>query len=263
VAIGAVPLAPAAATAQDPRPQASPATLVVRIRGDALLEVDGAPTRQTGETRRFVSPPLEPGRSYTYTLTARWEPNNYTKITRTRRAPVRAGETTEVDLRAPDPRQPDDIVIRFVPTPDDVVEAMLKLAGVGKGDIVYDLGCGDGRIVITAVSKYGARRGIGFDIDPERIEESRANAQKAMVQDRVEFRRENVLQIKDFSPASVVALYMGDELNQALRPTLQKTLKPGSRIVSHRFLIGDWKPEKTITVTSDGEEYRLHLWKIK
>jgi uncharacterized protein (TIGR03000 family) len=249
--------------AQDAPAGARPATLVVRIAADAVLQVDGTPTRQSGEVRRFVSPPLQPGRRFSYTLAASWEPNNYTKITRTRKAPIAAGETTEVDLRAANPKQPDEIVIRFVPTPEPVVEAMLKLGDVRKGDVVYDLGCGDGRIVIAAVRDRGARRGVGFDIDPQRIAESRENARKAGVQDRVEFRREDVLKIKDFSPANVVMLYMADELNRALRPDLQKTLKPGSRVVSHRFLMGDWKLDKTVTVNVEGEDYQVHLWKIR
>ncbi len=251
------------AWAQPAAPARQAATLLVRLPAQALLEIEGQATRQTGAVRRFVSPPLEPGKDYTYTLTAFWEPNNYTKITRVRKAVVRAGQETTIDLRARDPEQPDKIVIRWVPTPPEVVKAMLELGGVGKDDVVYDLGCGDGRIVISAVKDFKAKRGIGIDLDPQRIRECLANRKEAMVEDRVEFRQGDVLAIKDFSPASVVMLYMSDDLNQTLRPTLQKTLKPGSRIVSHRFTMGDWKPDKTITITDrEGEEYLLHLWTI-
>src|SRR5438046_9379949 len=125
---------------------------------------------------------------------------------------------------------------------------MLRLANVGKDDLVYDLGCGDGRLVITAVEKFQAQRGVGVDIDPERIKDSNANAQKSRVQGKVEFRQGDVLEINDLADASVVMLYMGNDLNLRLRPILQKTLKPGSRIVSHRFLMGDWKPLKTETI---------------
>jgi uncharacterized protein (TIGR03000 family) len=230
----------------------------------AKLTIEGATTRQTGTNRQFVSPPLEPGRNYTYTLTAVWEPNNYTTITRTRQVSVQAGQELELDLRQADPANPYKIVVIYVPTPDEVVDAMCKLAKVTKDDVVYDLGCGDGRIVITAVKQYGAVRGVGVDIDPERIEESRENARKAGVQDKVEFRQEDVLAIKDLADASVVMLYMGEELNLRLRPILQKTLKPGARIVSHRFTMGGWKPLKTEQITDEyGGEYDIHLWKIE
>jgi uncharacterized protein (TIGR03000 family) len=253
--------APAGARQAAPAPQ--PANLVVNLPAEARLEIDDVRTRQPGAVRRFVSPPLEPGLAFSYTLTAFWEPNNYTKITRVRKAVVRAGQTTTVDLTRNDPDQPDKIVIRYVPTPPEVVKAMLELAGVGKDDVVYDLGCGDGRIVIAAVKDFKAKRGVGFDLDPERIAECQANREAAKVGDKVEFRQGDVLEIKDFSPASVVTLYMSDSLNLALRPALQKTLKPGSRIVSHRFRMGDWRPDKTIILRDRlGEEYFIHLWTV-
>ena len=232
-------------------------------RPEAKLTIQGVLTQQLGEERTFLSPTLEKGKEYVYTLSATWEPNNYTKITRTREVAVQAGQEVVADLRKADPQKPDKILIRYVPTPNEVVEAMLKIGNVGKDDVVFDLGCGDGRIVVTAVAKYGAKRGVGVDIDPERIKDSNATAKKAGVTDKVEFRKEDVLTIKDYSDANVVMLYMGNDLNLALRPILQKTLKPGSRIVSHRFTMGDWKPDKTETIyDSQGTKYLIHLWKI-
>jgi uncharacterized protein (TIGR03000 family) len=241
-----------------------PAYLKVLVpRADATLKIDGRPTQQKGKTRNFVSPALEPGKKFSYTVTVTWEPNNYTKITRVKEVPIAAGEESLADLTKADPNRPDDIVTRYVPTPDVVVDAMCKLAGVKKGDVVYDLGCGDGRIVITAVKKFGAKRGVGVDIDPERIKDSKANAKKANVQDKVDFRQADLLKMDDYGDASVVMLYIGLDLNLRLKPVLRKVLKPGSRLVSHRFLMGDWKPEKTIKVTDDlGEEFELHLWTI-
>src|SRR5262249_47538179 len=174
-------------------------------------------------------------------------PNNYTTITRTRQVGVRVGPEIIADLTKADEKNPDDIVVRYVPTPNQVVRAMLTLAGVGKDDVVYDLGCGDGRIVIEAVRSFGAKRGVGIDIDPERIRESKLNAARQHMENKVEFRRGDVLKIQDLSEATVVTLYMGNELNLQLRPILQKELKPGTRIVSHRFTMGDWKPLKTET----------------
>jgi uncharacterized protein (TIGR03000 family) len=250
--------------AQQPSARQEPAIIVVRLRPDAQLRFDGSPTRQTGVMRRFTSPPLEVGKDFSYVLSAVWEPNNYTTITRTRKVAVQPGKETEVDLREADPKQPDDIVIRYVPTPPEVVDAMLKLAEVGKDDVVYDLGCGDGRIVIAAVSRFSARRGVGFDLNPKRLKECADNARRAGVGDRVEFRQGDVLKIDDLSQATVVTIYMSEEINKRLRPILQKTLPPGARIVTHQFKMGDWKPLKEETIQGkDRFPYEIFLWKIE
>jgi len=134
----------------------------------------------------------------------------------------------------------------YVPTPREVVVEMLKIAEVTKDDIVYDLGCGDGRIVITAASLFGAR-GVGVDNDPQLVKESWENARKAGVADRVTFFEKDLFQT-DVSKATVVTLYLLPELNLHLRPKLFGQLKPGTRIVSHEFDMGDWKPDKTALV---------------
>jgi uncharacterized protein (TIGR03000 family) len=225
--------------------------------------INGETMKGKGATREIVAPAL-PKEKELYEVTATWRTNNYTKFYRTRKIAPKPGETIVVDLSKEDPKNRDHIEIRYVPTPDDVVERMCKLGKVTKDDVVYDLGCGDGRIVITAVADFGAKRGVGVDLDEERIKESIANAKERKVTDKVEFRVEDVLKLKDLSNASVVMLYMGDDVNLRLRPILQKTLKPGSRIVSHRFGMGDWNPEKTDTFTGkDGDEYTLLLWTIK
>jgi uncharacterized protein (TIGR03000 family) len=231
---------------------------------DAEVRINGKrPRPRTGEDRQVVAPPLAKDKK-DYEVVATWWPNNYTKFIRSKKVAPKPGETITVDLRKADPKNPDKIEIRYVPTPDDVVERMCKLGKVEKEDVVYDLGCGDGRIVITAVSDFKAKRGVGVDLDPDRIKESIANAKARKVDDKVEFRVEDVLKIKDLSTATVVMLYMGDDVNLLLRPILQKTLKPGSRIVSHRFGMGDWEPDKTETFNAkDGDEYTIHLWTIK
>jgi uncharacterized protein (TIGR03000 family) len=247
----------------DDKDTAKPAKVTFRLVADATLTIDGEATTKTGPTRTFMTPPLKPGVRYFYNVVAVWEPNNYTKITRTRKVYVQAGKEVEVDLRKEDPAQPDKIFVRYVPTPQAVVDAMLKLGNVGKDDIVYDLGCGDGRIPITAVAKNGAKRGVGVDLDPQRIKESKENAKKEGVEDKVEFRQADVLKLTDLGDATVVTLYLGDDLNKQLRPLLEKSLKPGSRIVSHRFLIGDWKPDKSEELTVSGVKFKIHLWTIK
>jgi SAM-dependent methyltransferase len=148
----------------------------------------------------------------------------------------------------------------YVPTPQEAVDRMLQLAGVGKGDIVYDLGCGDGRIPITAARRYGAR-GVGVDIDPQRIAEATANARQAGVSHLVSFRLQNAL-TTDVSEATVVTLYLLSASNLKLRPILTRQLKPGTRIVSHAFSMGDWEPDKVDTFTDSANSPRtLYLWK--
>lgn len=144
----------------------------------------------------------------------------------------------------------------YVPTEQPVVDAMLKMADVKASDVVYDLGCGDGRIVITAAKDYGAK-GKGIDIDPKRIEEANANATAANVHDKVEFVLADLFQT-DISEASVVTLYLLSSLNLKLRPILLEQLQPGTRIVSHAFRMGDWEPEKTEII--DGAT--IYLWTI-
>jgi uncharacterized protein (TIGR03000 family) len=250
----------------DPK-KAESATLIIKCESakmtDVELKIDGEKSTQTGATRKFITPELKHGPKYYYTVSAFWEPNNYTKITRTWKVYVKPGQTVTVDMTKPDPKQPiDDIKVRWVPTPEKVVDAMLKMAKVGKGDVVYDLGCGDGRIPITAVTKFGAKRGVGIDFDPEKIKESKAEAKAAKVEDKTEFREQDVFKVKDLGKATVVTTYMGEDLNRQLEPTLRK-LKPGTRIVSHRFLIGNWKPDRTEKLEVAGEEYLIHLWTIK
>jgi SAM-dependent methyltransferase len=149
----------------------------------------------------------------------------------------------------------------FQPTPQEVVDRMLQMAEVTKDDVVYDLGSGDGRLVITAAKQYGAR-GVGVDIDAALIAQSRATARKEGVERLVEFRQQDALTV-DVSPASVVTLYLLSGANLKLRPTLQKQLKPGSRVVSHQFGMGDWVPTRTETIIDQrGTSRLLYLWII-
>lgn len=157
----------------------------------------------------------------------------------------------------PPEREPD---VPYVPTPEPVVAEMLRLANVKKGDVIYDLGCGDGRIVITAAQKYGTR-GVGIDINPERIAEAKANAKKAGVTNLVEFRQQDLFKTK-FGEATVVTLYLLPDINVKLRPQLLKQLKPGTRIVSHDFDMGEWKPDKTVQVQGPNREHTLYLWTV-
>lgn len=162
--------------------------------------------------------------------------------------------------QAPPQRRPDAPQLApYVPTPQDVVDRMLELAGVKKGDVVYDLGCGDGRIPITAAQKFGAR-GVGVDIDPQRIAEANANAAKAGVTGLVTFKLQDAM-TTDVSDATIVTLYLLSASNLRLRPILTRQLKPGARIVSHTFSMGDWQADKVDTFTDEGGRVQtLYLW---
>ena len=146
--------------------------------------------------------------------------------------------------------------VPYVPTPEPVVEQMLKMVNIANGDIVYDLGCGDGRIVVAAVKK-GAKRGVGVDIDPQRIKESKENAEKNGVTDKVEFVNKDLFQM-DFKEASVLTLYLLPEVNLRLRPKILDELKPGSRVVSHAFDMDDWQADEQATVEPGGET--VYFW---
>ena len=164
-------------------------------------------------------------------------------------AQTAAQQAPQKELRGPD--------VVFVPTPEKVVEAMLNVAKVGKGDVLYDLGSGDGRIPIAAAQKFGVERATGIDIDPQRIKEANANLAKAGVGKRVKFVNADLFET-NLSDATVITLYLLPALNLKLLPKLLKETKPGTRIVSHAFNMGSWKPEQTVKV----DTYDVYFWTI-
>jgi SAM-dependent methyltransferase len=172
----------------------------------------------------------------------------------TARAGLAAAPESKVSKK---PKRTADVV--YVATPHDVVVKMLDVAGVTKDDMVYDLGCGDGRIVIMAARRHGCR-GVGFDIAVARVEESRRNARRRKVEHLVKIEQQDIFEL-DLTPASVVTLYLLPEMNAKLVPQLRK-LRPGSRIVAHDFGINGVEPDEAITMTSkeDGVEHRILLW---
>lgn len=148
----------------------------------------------------------------------------------------------------------------YVVTPHEVVDEMLRLARLGPHDVLFDLGCGDGRIVIEAARRYGVR-GVGIDIDPARIEEANAAARRAGLGERVRFIVQDLFQT-DFSSASVVTLYLFPEMNARLRPKLQ-SLRPGSRVVSHQFGIAGWTPDDGVRLTVRDAPHQVYLWVVR
>jgi SAM-dependent methyltransferase len=234
---------------------------------ESKLTVDGKEVKAEGdgEVRTLTA---TTGKDKDYVVVAfDYSPNNYTQIVRSRKVVAKDG-VVEVDMRTPSAKERDDVKVRWVATPKDVSEEMCRMAKVGKDDVVYDLGCGDGIMVLTAVKEFGAKKGVGIDLDAEGkelIKKCKETAKEMGISDKVEFRQGNVLEVKDLSDATVVLLYMGDDINALLKPILQKTLKPGARVVSHRFIMGDdWKPEVTKSFYSkewDGN-VELHMWTI-
>ncbi|MFL5342037.1 MAG: TIGR03000 domain-containing protein [Gemmataceae bacterium] len=279
------------------------ATLRVYVPvADARLEIQGKVTTRTGTTRLFESPPLAAGKAFLYDLKATWAEGDKT-VVREKTVRVMAGQTTEVDMAVPDkppevkpadaappanppktetPKPPADPVppvkpietpkpmvelrkpdVDFVVTPEAVVDEMLKLAKVKVGDVVYDLGCGDGRIVIAAVKRFGAKKGVGIDIDPARIKESQENAKKQGIESKVEFKLGDILALteKDLADATVVTMFLSPKVNNKLTPMLKK-LKPGTRIVSHDFGITEWPEDEKKDITVDFDR-TLYLWVVK
>jgi uncharacterized protein (TIGR03000 family) len=243
------------------------ATIIVHLpKVNAKLTLDGAATTGKGKKRTLTTKALAPGKMHTFTLVATWrDPRTYSQVVRTKDVVAAAGQTVEADMRKEDPKRRDQLIVEFEPTGRHIVEAMCKLGEVGKDDVVYDLGCGDGRIIIAAVKKYGAKKGVGVEIDRDLVRKAKAAVKKAGLADKIEIRRGDVLKITDLSEATVVMLYLSKDLNLRLRPVLQKTLKPGSRIVSHYHSMGDWEPEKEIKLQAgpkDKEVHSVFLWRI-
>lgn len=162
-----------------------------------------------------------------------------------------------------------EIEVPYVPTPQPVVDAMLRLAAVKEGETVYDLGCGDGRIVVTAVKEFKAGKGLGIDFNPDRLADCKKTVAEAKLskeqEARLTFKQGDVLKLTaaDFKDVDVVTLYLLPRVNLKLRPVLQQGLKPGARVVSHAFDMGDWAPDKTVRVRdAGGVERTVHLWTI-
>jgi uncharacterized protein (TIGR03000 family) len=262
-----------AAGAQDKKAPATIKILIPETPTKVALKVEGKDLEANDKASRegvrvLVTPDLDPAKTYAYKVEATIEPNNYTKIVRTREITFKAGETVELDLRKKDDKVKDNVLIRWVPTPRVVAKDMCDLAKVGKDDVVLDPGCGEAIMLIAAVEDSKAKRAIGTDIDPKMVKTAQEAVKAAKLEDKITIKEGNALELKpeDLKDVTVVMLYMGNELNIRLRPALWEHLKPGARIVSHRFIMGDWKPDKSITVNRVGdygeEDFHLHVWTV-
>jgi uncharacterized protein (TIGR03000 family) len=239
-------------------------TLEVKLPADAKLFIDGKETKATGPVRRFVSPAIAEvdGAKYVYTLKAVIADQNGDQVI-TRQIEVKPGEEKKVELSAEQKdkdkdREPDVI---YVPTPQEAVEAMLKLAKVTDKDVVWDLGCGDGRIPVTAAKIYKIKA-RGFDVDPERIKDSLENVKKNDVGKLVTIEKKDIFTLDLSKEPTVITLYLLPELNVKLLPQLVK-LPKGARVVSHAFRMGDIKPDAEQTVKTERGEVTIYLWKVE
>lgn len=245
-------------------------TILVPEKGqeETVVKVNGKQLDGDGSSRVFKTS-LDKGKEFKFKIEALIEPNNYTKITRRKEITIKGGENDNVKI-VMTAEQPfdelsvtDDIKVRYVPTPDDIVDEMSKLAKITKKDVVYDLGCGNAIMLIRPIQKFSAKKGVGIEYDPDVMKLAVENVKKAKLEDRIELRQGDMLKLKpkDVEDATVVLLYIGDDLGKRVAPVLKNSLRTGSRIVSHRFKLGDWTPNRTVTVKGqDGGEYELHLW---
>jgi len=262
-----------AASAQGKKAPATIKLLIPETPVKTSLKVEGKELEANDKAARegvrvLTTPELEPGKTYAYKVEATIEPNNYTKIVRTREVTFKAGEEVTLDLRKKDDKVADNVIIRWVPTPKVVVKDMCELAKVGKHDVVMDPGCGDGIMIITAVQDFHAKKAKGIDFDPKKAKETQENVEKAGLKDKIAVKEGNALKLgaEDLGDVTVLMLYMGNELNIRIRPLIWEHMKPGTRVVSHRFIMGDWKPDKTIKVTREGDygvdDFTLHVWTV-
>jgi len=245
---------PAATLAQDNRK-----TVTVEVYGleGTRLFIEGQETRFKAPMQRFVSPALPPGK-YIYNIKA-IVPGPDGPQTVTRQLDVRPGDFESIDLRPSGKRPVPDV--EYEPTPQKVVDALLRLAKVTKDDVLWDLGCGDGRIPVTAARDYGCKA-RGFDIDPERVKDSLANARKSGVEGLVTFEQRDIFALDLSQGPTIVTLYLLPRLNAQLLPQLRK-LPPGARVISVAHRMADIMPDEQMVIDTELGEFDVYLWKAE
>ncbi|MCU0705979.1 MAG: TIGR03000 domain-containing protein [Fimbriiglobus sp.] len=246
------------------QPPASPSTrskVKVNVpQDDAELLIEGKPTRTAGKNREYDTPDLEPGKKYLYEVKVVWKPNKFTTLTRTRVVKFVAGEEVTVDLTTPQPTDTADVLLK--PATDDVLNELVATAKITPTDVVFEPKSADARMLVAAVLA-GAKRAVGVQFDPDKVKAARERVKKAELEGRIDIQQLDPAECKDYPEATVVFLYAGEEGNLALRSVLLAELKPGTRIVSYRFGMGDWKPTDTRKGTNaDGEEYQIFTWVV-
>lgn len=227
---------------------------------DAELVIEGKSTRTVGKTREYDTPDLEPGKKYLYEFKAVWKPNKFTTLTRTRVVKFVAGDEVEVDLTAAQPTDTADVLLK--PATPDVLKDLADAAKLTKDDVVFEPKATDARGLIAAVTA-GAKRAVGVQADADKVKAIKAAVKKAELEGKIDVQQVAPAECKDYAEATVVFLYLGEEGNVALLPVLLRDVKAGTRVVSYRFKMGDWKPTATRKGTNaDGDEYEIYTWTV-
>ncbi len=249
------------AFAQQPPPGGTRSMVKVTVpAADAELLIDGQTTRTTGKSREYVTPELEAGKKYAYELRVVWKPDPFTTLSRTRTIKFVAGEDVPVDMTAPQPTDTADVQLKAAPA--DAVTDVVKAAAITKNDVVFEPKTTDARFVIEAV-KAGAKRGVGVQPDADKLKAAKAAVTKAELEGKIDLHQTDATEEKDYAEATVVILYTGEEANLILRPVLLAAVKPGTRIVSYRFSMDDWKHSVAYKGTNaDGDAYEVFVWTV-
>lgn len=249
-----------AAFAQQPVPTTRSKVKVTVPQEDAELYIEGKLTRTAGKSREYDTPALEPDTKYLYELKVVWKPDKFTTLTRTRTIQFVAGDEVVVDLGVPQPTDTADVTVK--PAPADVIAELVKVAAIGTEDVAFEPSTTDARVLVEAV-KAGAKRAVGVQLDADKVKAAKATVAKAELEGKIDILQLAPVDCKDYAEATVVFLHAGEEVNLALRPVLLRDMKAGSRIVSYRFGMGDWKPTATTQgTTSEGDEYEIYTWTV-
>ena len=229
-------------------------------QADAELYIEDKLTKTTGQVREFETPETTPGQKYLYELRVVWKPNKFTTMTRTRTVKFVGGEEVAIDMTQALPTDRADSTVKAAT--DDAIAELVKAAEIGPRDIAFELKSTDARVLIAAV-KAGAKRGVALQADAEKMKGPKAKVKAAELEGKIDLMPVDASECRDYADATVVFLNLGEEVNLALRPVLLRELKAGTRIVSYRYGLGDWKPTTTAKgVNSDGENYEIFSWII-
>jgi uncharacterized protein (TIGR03000 family) len=229
-------------------------------QADAELFIEKAPTKTQGKVREFDTPEMEAGKRYVYDFKVVWKPNKFTTITRTATRKFSAGDELNVDLTQDEGN--DKTTVSLKPPTNDVIAELVKISNPTKDDIVFELGGSDARLLIAS-TKAGAKRAVGVQPDADRVKDQKDQIKKADLEGKIDIQPTDIREGRDYSEATIVFLYLGEEVNTAMQSVLLRDLKPGARIISYRFKMGNWTPTTTTPgVNADGDNFEIYTWVV-